>query len=91
MFWNIPEPVWIRTSQGKKGKVYEIDTLKNINAKIFNPTKIDRSFKTTVNNESSVWKAVSVVGPMATPLCESGSSSILSNVSHVMWLAGLSK
>ena len=38
-------------AQGKKGKVYEIDTLKNINAKIFNPTKIDRSFKTTVNNE----------------------------------------
>ena len=38
-------------AQGKKGRVYEIDTLKNVNAKIFNPTKIDRSFKTTVNNE----------------------------------------
>ena len=38
-------------AQGKKGKVYEIDTLKNINAKIFNPTKIDRVFKTTINNE----------------------------------------
>ena len=38
-------------AEGKNGNVYKIDTLKNINAKIFNPTKIDKSFKTTVNNE----------------------------------------
>ena len=38
-------------AQGKKGRVYEIDTLKNLNAKIFNPNKIDKSFKNTISNE----------------------------------------